>query len=362
MKNIMNKVIALSIIAAMAPMCAVSAEEADTAAAASSYSASPKTSIGAYTTVKTGTVMGISKSMDNNDSDVVLEIGTDIVFNDDGTYTVIDDAPVECELIISEDTVVINADGEFDEIELGDSITAYVRWDTPATLSLPPQYSPNVVVINTEESEEFIDVDKYYEAFEGTYKNSGNKLRINVDENTEIVDKYGNAAEITDGDDLVVLYKYTTRSIPAYTSPDKVIVLGQLGDSIFTPEESSEIDLSGVSTIKAGNTEIDYTPVQINGKYMVPLRAIAEALGYTVNWDGELQAITINTAYSLTVGSDKYIRGKAMAVQLGQAPVVINFGDGDYTYVPVEYFDNVFSYSVKVDGDVLTIGIDPTNA
>ncbi len=339
MKNIIKKITALSIIAAMVPMCAVSAEDSDTSAGYSQTLTTDSLSkwYGCYITVVRGTVTAIDA--------------------DEGIYHIEREYQKDCDIRISEDTVVIDADGEYDEIEAGDFVKAYFRWDRQ-------ELAAQVAVIGSDES--IIDIDKYYAAENGSYINSAVSLTINADENTEIVDRYGNAAEIADGDDLIVFYKNATESYQEQAVPDKVIVLGQLGErlciSYDMSEEGSGIDLSGVSTIKAGNSEIEYTPVLINGKYMVPLRSVAEALGHIVNWNEKLRSITVDTAYSLTIGKDLYIvRAKVLAIKLGQGPVVINSGDGDCTYVPVECFDKVMKYNVSVDGDTLVIEYDTAN-
>jgi len=53
---------------------------------------------------------------------------------------------------------------------------------------------------------------------------------------------------------------------------------------------------------------------------MVPLRAIAEALGYKVTWNNETLSVTLDKDISLTIGEDNYISGDNAPIKLGTAP------------------------------------------
>lgn len=92
--------------------------------------------------------------------------------------------------------------------------------------------------------------------------------------------------------------------------------------------------------------------VEINGedagtdaraRVMVPLRAIAEQLGFTVTWADGVITVTGPERYAeLTVGTDRYFAAPtqeemmgASLFSLGCAPVLMD----DVTYVPVELFD-----------------------
>ncbi|MPN40548.1 hypothetical protein SDC9_188086 [bioreactor metagenome] len=70
---------------------------------------------------------------------------------------------------------------------------------------------------------------------------------------------------------------------------------------------------------------------------MVPLRAIAEALGYQVTWEQDTQTARLNSAISLEVGRDYYVYMRMAPIELGTAP---QLKDGS-VYVPLFYFRDV---------------------
>lgn len=88
-----------------------------------------------------------------------------------------------------------------------------------------------------------------------------------------------------------------------------------------------------VTVIVDGSTLVsDVAPQIINDRTMVPMRAIFETLGATVEWDGEARKITSkrgDTTIEMTVDNKTmYINGKA--VELDTAPTIVN----DRTLVP----------------------------
>jgi peptide/nickel transport system substrate-binding protein len=86
-----------------------------------------------------------------------------------------------------------------------------------------------------------------------------------------------------------------TRTVRAYRREDAIVL---------------EID-SGRAWVNGPRREMDVPPLINGGRTMVPLRFVAEALGATVNWDGQTRTVTIqHTAYeprpiggTLTTGS-----------------------------------------------------------
>lgn len=89
--------------------------------------------------------------------------------------------------------------------------------------------------------------------------------------------------------------------------------------------------------------EIDGRDSGARAHVLVPLRAVAEQLGFTVTWDSGVVTVTGPDRYAeLTIGVDQYFAAPtqeglagASLFSLGCAPVLMN----DVTYVPVELFD-----------------------
>jgi hypothetical protein len=105
-------------------------------------------------------------------------------------------------------------------IEIGDEITGFYDANAPAILIYPPQYPAIIVTKETEYENVKVDF------FNNDLVSSDGNLKLNLVPTTEIIltndqpfDKYpGNR-------NLIVVYGPTTKSIPAQTTPYKIIVL-----------------------------------------------------------------------------------------------------------------------------------------
>lgn len=105
-------------------------------------------------------------------------------------------------------------------LEVGMECTFWYALNVPAILIYPPQY-PAVVVAQVEEDRQ-VEVAHFDEEL----VNEKNTLKLNLLENQIIYTTngqrfLGDASE----QNLVVEYCFSTRSIPAQTTPDKVVVL-----------------------------------------------------------------------------------------------------------------------------------------
>lgn len=86
-------------------------------------------------------------------------------------------------------------------------------------------------------------------------------------------------------------------------------------------------------------------PVKVKGSVLVPFRALFEALGAKVKWDGATKTITATkggTTLKLTIGSKiAYVNGKA--IKLSAAPQLIN----GVTMVPIRFIGEAFGGIVE---------------
>lgn len=99
------------------------------------------------------------------------------------------------------------------------------------------------------------------------------------------------------------------------------------------------------SKIVLGDKELKGAPVLKDGVLMLPLREIVEADGLTLEWDEETNTAQINSGmFAVTLGENKYIKGRMKALKLECAPVLVD----DKTYVPANYFAEVFDKNVEV--------------
>ena len=108
-------------------------------------------------------------------------------------------------------------------------------------------------------------------------------------------------------------------------------------------------------TINNQQIQFDQPPVIIDGRTLVPLRAIFEGLGATVDWNGDTQTVTAkkeNTTVKITIGDNKlYVNGNT--VNLDVPAQIIS----DRTLVPVRAVSEAFDCEVNWDGNTKTVSI-----
>jgi len=122
---------------------------------------------------------------------------------------------------------------------------------------------------------------------------------------------------------LVVFYTASTKSIPAQTTPSKVIVLDD--DSSATKNPINE----EIDNIIASDS------YEVAGTKMVPLRVIAEKLGFKVDSTGKGAILSKgNMSYTITRGEKTFGYNKALRT-LTVAPTLKD----TKTYVPIEFVD-----------------------
>ncbi|MBE5883971.1 MAG: hypothetical protein E7291_06100 [Lachnospiraceae bacterium] len=109
---------------------------------------------------------------------------------------------------------------DFTTLSVGMRCTFWYRADAPVPLIYPPQY--NAVVVAQERNDRFVNVSYYNSAL----INEEQTLQLNIDGTVDIRttnNQYyqGNPAN----HNLVVSYVTSTRSLPAQTTPRRVMVL-----------------------------------------------------------------------------------------------------------------------------------------
>ncbi len=91
-----------------------------------------------------------------------------------------------------------------------------------------------------------------------------------------------------------------------------------------------------------------------NETNMLPLRVVSEALGFQVQWDGELRQVCVSKDarnISLKSGENYYMVARKTPVKLSEAPEIKN----DITYVPIEFFREILKHQLIIAGDDLAI-------
>lgn len=235
------------------------------------------------------------------------------------------------DIVITSDTYIL----EDAEISIGDTITAYYDASRPMIVIYPPQYSAEVIVVESSERNVKFDI------FNEDLVSSDNQLKLNISDETEIFLQDGTTyeGELT-GKRLIVIYGSATKSIPAQTTPYQIIVLFDMEEEKpgeVAVEEKQAYDVSTMEII-VENKKIEAPAAYESnqGIVMVPLRAIAEALGYEVVWNNETQSVMVGKDIFLTIGKDGYAVGEDI-IKLGAAPELTE----ERTFVPLSFFKNV---------------------
>ena len=211
-------------------------------------------------------------------------------------------------------------------------VSVFYHKDTPMGLSLPPVLTPDAIVIRETEKPISVLVSKFDEEL----LNDKGDLYLLVSEKTEIVDTKGNKMTKDDikNRDLVIFYSIVLESYPAQTGPEKIVVLPK-EEEVEEPVETKEVILSKDSLF-----------VNDKGVTMIPLRFVAEELGYEVKWNSEDRSVEIlrGPQWSLiTIGQDNYNFAR-MHIELGTAPVIVN----DHTFVPLNFAEEVLVSEIEI--------------
>ncbi|WP_107840967.1 copper amine oxidase N-terminal domain-containing protein [Metasolibacillus meyeri] len=245
---------------------------------------------------------------------------TDIVTRENGTQLlVIEDEEQPFNLTVDKETVVLDNTGKKVQLEKGMKFTAYVNINKPVIYIYPPQYTPEAIIVQTE-----LPSVAQLATFDANYVSNDKMLKVNLTDETEIVSLTGEKLTkdaVIDKQSLV-FYTIATASIPAQTTPSKVIVLGEETVSI-TPEPVIQI----LDVLPGLIAQDSY---EINGVTMVPLRDLAAYYGYTVKSTGKGAIITKgNLAYEITRGQKEYT-ANGVKQTFDEAPVLL---EDNKTYV-----------------------------
>ncbi|MGE7839952.1 stalk domain-containing protein [Lysinibacillus sp. NPDC093712] len=230
--------------------------------------------------------------------------------------------------VVNKDTLIFDNTGKEVKLQKGDKVTAYTYANKPMLLIYPPQYNPEVIIVESKEMGS-VTVD----FFDKDLVNTDNSLKLNVGEETVVQSQSGKEVSAKDlaEQHLLVFYTITTRSIPAQTPPTKVIVLDATAEEQGEVGEEASFNSAVQEIIKNDFYDID-------GTTMVPLRLIAEELGFKVESTGTGAIISKGAlSYTITRGEKAYGYNKALR-HFEVAPALL---EPTKTYVPVEFFEEL---------------------
>jgi hypothetical protein len=105
-------------------------------------------------------------------------------------------------------------------VEIGDNVTGFYDATAPALLIYPPQYPAIVIAKDTEFQTVTVDY------FNNQLINSDGNLKLNIAPSTEVILTNDQLFNSYPGNkNLIVVFGPTTMSIPAETTPYKIVVL-----------------------------------------------------------------------------------------------------------------------------------------
>jgi len=137
---------------------------------------------------------------------------------------------------------------------------------------------------------------------------------------------------------IAVFSSVMALSIPAQTTPDRIVVLRERVWNAGEVSYAENIVWQEDSIIVNGEPVSAPTPyVNAQGVIMVPVKEVAEALGFNYLINEEIMTVMLGRAISLTVDVDSYIVGRMVPIKLGTAP---EYRDG-VVYVPLAFFTRV---------------------
>ncbi|NLO10480.1 MAG: hypothetical protein GX129_11545 [Clostridiales bacterium] len=163
----------------------------------------------------------------NSFTGIVKEIRKSEFEKDTSYALLVNEEGMEANLVLTKDTYYINDE----KIRIGSKVTGYYDANAMMIMIYPPQYVAVAVMVSN--SEQNIKVD----LFDTDLVSADNLLKLNISNDTEIVLKDGK--EFKGGlknRKLAVFYGASTRSIPAQTIPDKIVVLS---DPIVPDEDNN---------------------------------------------------------------------------------------------------------------------------
>lgn len=211
------------------------------------------------------------------------------------------------------------------------------------TMSIPAQVYGYVVMVAEPETIEpafpfYFEVEEVVVGEEGTEITSADGMyKLVLGEDTVVTPfRTKNIVTVSDikyGTELLVTAPTATMSIPSVLSATNIVML-----------EAKTV--TNTESVYVNDEEVEMTVV-VDGVVKVPVRFVAEKLGYEVGWDGNLSQVTVGTVpmgVNFVIGENAYNKSRMTPFELSAAPELIE----SRTYVPVDFFTEVLGAKVKV--------------
>ena len=180
-------------------------------------------------------------------------------------------------------------------------------------------------------------------------------------------------AEVLEGRNLRVTFEDSEQS-----KPTNIVILFE--GIVALPQDIDPLDLVddsdyiGIVTLPEEIEWEDFYPISLNGEIvvnnellegtpfpflhetedgdvvMVPLRVVADALGYDVSWNGYLRSVQLGVGIHLWIDSTEVHYGRMAPIEISTAPIIVD----NITFVPLDFFRDVLGQTAYVfEGQVV---------
>lgn len=156
---------------------------------------------------------------------------------------------------------------------------------------------------------------------------------------------------IEKGEVAVVFSPYEIAPYAAGFPEFRLPIAGESAGSTEEVSQPTKLVVNG-KALADGDAAV-YT--QEAGKALVPLRIVAETLGFELKWNGEEQSVELAKGAQWTivrVGKDEYVYNKMAPISLGAGPVI---QDDGRMFVPVSFFSDILKADVVIGTDSISI-------
>lgn len=286
----------------------------------------------------TGTVSEVSPRYDNDGNPIEGAYLVSLTYGQSN----------QANFVVTSDTVFVTER----EIKAGDTFTGYYDARRPMIMIYPPQYQAVAVAVNLNAATGF-----HVAAFDASLRSDDGLLQLEFADDSKLYHTDGTPfTDTPGGNEMVVLYHPAMDSSPQIGRVISAVILDKASATPPAPPSAEEVASAKISV---NGTVIDAPTLYLaaNGEIMVPLRAVAEALGYTVSWNNESRSIVVEggqdaTKISMTIGYEYYKDAQTTPITLSTASEIST--ESHRTYVPVSFFTQVMTLdqAAFIDGQL----------
>ena len=239
-------------------------------------------------------------------------------------------------LNISEETLVIDSKTglptSLNTLKVDDTI--FVYYSAAMMKSLPPQSHAIAIVTQVEKNKshaELFTVKEIISEKDGEIRalnKEGDLIVAFLKEISLTPFKTKQIVTLDDikiGTQLFIWYEIVALSYPGQTAATKAVLVGQEEGTgvraVYTPMAGADavtVTIQNKAIQLGGKNLLDQ-----NGFLMLPLRAVAEGLGFQVTWNGEERSVLLDDGVVKTtifIGEDSYFKASSQA-KIGRAHV-----------------------------------------